>query len=154
MIAGDIEGLKQKSNHLEIEIEKVREDSHRLVDEELDKLAERLKQKVDDLEAICGKNEKHVENLRELNGKLMEEMEKNKTESLNKMDEKLEAIRKEIPNIDVQDFSSLVESKFQLEAKLNELLERADILSNELDDTKKVLLIRKPIESNTLNSGK
>ena len=60
MIAGDIEGLKQKSNHLEIEIEKVREDSHRLVDEELDKLAERLKQKVDDLEAICGKNEKHV----------------------------------------------------------------------------------------------
>ena len=121
MIAGDIEGLKQKSNHLEIEIEKVREDSHRLVDEELDKLAERLKQKVDDLEAICGKNEKHVENLRELNGKLMEEMEKNKTESLNKMDEKLEAIRKEIPNIDVQDFSSLVESKFQLEAKLNEL---------------------------------
>ncbi len=59
-------------------------------------------------------------------------------DNLNKMDEKLEAIRREIPNIDIDDFSSLVDSKFKLEAKLNDLLERANILSNELEETKKV----------------
>ena len=138
MVSGDIDDLKNKSNQLEQEIDKVRDDSRRLVDEELDKLAERLQQKVVELEAICGKNEKHVENLRELNIKLMDDMERSKLDSLDKMDEKIEAVRKEIPNIDESDFASLVESKFQLEAKLNDLLERSKIISDELDDTKKV----------------
>ena len=94
--------------------------------------------KIDEIDSLCAKNEKHVENLRELNGKLLDDMERNKMDNLNKMDEKLEAIRREIPNIDIDDFSSLVDSKFKLEAKLNDLLERANILSNELEETKKV----------------
>ena len=68
----------------------------------------------------------------------MDDMERSKLDSLDKMDEKIEAVRKEIPNIDESDFASLVESKFQLEAKLNDLLERSKIISDELDDTKKV----------------
>ena len=63
---------------------------------------------------------------------------KNFQDNLNKMDEKLEAIRREIPSIDSGDFAAMVEAKFQLEAKVNELLERAQILTNELDETKKV----------------
>jgi hypothetical protein len=98
--------------------------------------------KIDEIDSLCAKNEKHVENLRELNGKLLDDMERNKMDNLNKMDEKLEAIRREIPNIDIDDFGSLVDSKFKLEAKLNDLLERANILSNELEETKKVKLFK------------
>ncbi len=130
--------MKNKAHQLEVEIDRVRDESRKLVDEEIDNLSDKLKQKVDEIDAICAKNEKHVDNLRELNTKLLDDMEKSKQDNLNKMDEKLEAIRREIPNIDAEDFESLVDSKFKLEAKLNDLLERANIISNELEETKKV----------------
>ena len=130
--------MKNKAHQLEVEIDKVRDESRKIVDEEIDNLSDKLKQKIDEIDSICAKNEKHVDNLRELNSKLLDDMEKSKQDSLNKMDEKLEAIRREIPNIDGDDFQSLVDSKFKVEAKLNELLERANIISNELEETKKV----------------
>ena len=132
--------MKNKSRHLEAEIDKVRDESRKVVKDEIDGFSEKLKHKIDEIDSLCAKNEKHVENLRELNGKLLDDMEKNKLDNLNKMDEKLEAIKREIPNIDPDDFASLVDSKFKLEAKLNDLLERANILSDELAETKKVKL--------------
>jgi len=104
----------------------------------LQNLTKVLDDKLNEVDEVSKENGQHVENLRELNSKLAKDINNLRSENLERIEEKIEHLRKEIPNIKEGDVDDLLEQSLKTEEQLRDLQESTKNISQDLLETQKV----------------
>ncbi len=108
------------------------------MNKELQNLSKTVEDKLSEVDEASRANGQHVENLRELNSKLANDVNSLRKENLEKIEEKIEHLRKEIPNVKESDIEDLLTQRLITEDQLKDLQATSKSISEELLETQRV----------------